>query len=304
MARGPLTTWVAALVVLASSARASAQGQPLPPLPPAAPPPPPPEGPAPSPPAPAPLPPLVGTPPATPPPPPPTGPVLVTVAPPESPNHAPHFSLWLGGRAGLLAYSGGLYINNQQTGAIETTGNFIRPGLGLELDVGARLAKRYVPYLALELGVAGAGHRFDSSTNASTVFFGVGFRYLAGDVDTIAFASDLSIGVRWFQVANASGTWTASGLEIFRLGLGAEVRVNSTFAMSPMITLSGGTLKDTSGNIAYAPNQGDGQAGPGTITQAGTFQPFAQNQNIPAWAYSSYYAIVIGCGAHVDLFGR
>jgi hypothetical protein len=230
--------------------------------------------------------------------------VIVYVAPPEPPVHAPHFSLWVGGRAGLLAYSGGLYVNNQETGAIETTGNFIRPGLGLELDVGARLAKRYIPYLALELDVAGAGHRFDSSTTASTLFLGVGFRYLMGDVDTVAFASDLSLGIRKFQVANASGTWTASGLEIFRLGLGAEIRVNNRFAVSPMVTLSGGTLTDTSGNISFAPNQGDGQSGPGTILPTGTFLPFAQNQNIPSGGQTSYYAVVVGCGGHVDFFGH
>ena len=297
MAASPKTTWTSALVVLASSSAAAAQGQPLPPLPPGeaapasapppAPPPPPPPPPA----------------PPGPPGPPPAPPVLVYVAP-EPPVHAPHFSLWVGGRASLLAYSGGLYVNNQQTGSIETTGNFVRPGLGLELDVGARLGKRYVPYLALELGVAGAGHRFDSSTSASTSFLGVGFRYLAGNVDAVAFASDLSIGIRKFQVANASGTWTASGLEIFRLGLGAEVRVNNYFAVSPMITLSGGTLTDTSGSISFAPNQGDGQTGPGTLLQSGAFLPFVQNQNIPSGAQTTYIAIVVGCGGHIDLFGH
>jgi hypothetical protein len=294
MAGRPKSTWMAALVVLASSREAVAQGQPLPPLPPT---PAPASAPTPTP-APAPTP----APPDAPPPAPP--PQVIFVAPPEPPVHAPHFSLWLGGRAGILAYSGGLYINNQQTGAIETTGNFIRPGLGLELDAGARLAKRYIPYLALELGVGGAGHRFDSSTTASTLFLGVGFRYLAGDVDTVAFASDLSLGVRKFQVANTSGTWTASGLEIFRLGLGAEIRVNNRFAVSPMITLSGGTLTDTRGNISFAPNQGDGQTGPGTTLQSGAFVPFVGNQNIPSGARTSYYAIVVGCGGHVDLLGR
>jgi len=290
MAIAPKSTWMAALVVLASSTDAGAQTEPLPPLPPAS--------------APAPAPSSAPAPPDAPSPPPGPPPVIVYVAPPEPPVHAPHFSLWVGGRAGLLAYSGGLYVNNQETGAIETTGNFIRPGLGLELDVGARLAKRYIPYLALELDVAGAGHRFDSSTTASTLFLGVGFRYLMGDVDTVAFASDLSLGIRKFQVANASGTWTASGLEIFRLGLGAEIRVNNRFAVSPMVTLSGGTLTDTSGNISFAPNQGDGQSGPGTILPTGTFLPFAQNQNIPSGGQTSYYAVVVGCGGHVDFFGH
>jgi hypothetical protein len=211
--------------------------------------------------------------------------------------HAPRFSLWVGGRAGLLAYSGGLYINNQNTGGIETIGNFVKPGLGVELDVGARLAKRYIPYLGLEWGLVGPGHRFDGSTTTTTAhtsFLGFGFRYLAGDVDTIAFASDLSFGVRTFSVTSGGSTWSVSGLEIFRLGLGAEVRVNNRFAVSPMVTLSGGTMTDTSGNVSFAPHQGDGQTGP----------PFTGNGNIPGWAQTTYYAVFIGCGGHVDFFGQ
>jgi hypothetical protein len=224
---------------------------------------------------------------------------------PEPPVRAPHYSFWLGGRAGLLAYSGALYINNQDTGAPETTGNFLQPGLGLELDAGARLGKRYIPYVGLEVGLARPGHRFDgTSTSAGSSFLGVGFRYLAGDVDTVSFASDLSIGMRAFTVSNASGTWSARGLEIFRLGLGAEIRISNRLAISPMITLSGGTLTDTSGNISFSPNQGDGMTGPGTVQPNGALLLFSNNQNIPSGAQTSYYAIVVGCGAHFDLFGK
>src|SRR5580704_18013205 len=136
------------------------------------------------------------------------------------PNRAPHNALWLGGRLGLLAYGGSLYVN-PSTGAEETTGNFIQPGAALEIDVGARLTRHYVPYAGLELGLAGAGRRFDGTgTRAGTTFAGVGFRYIAGDTDSVAFVSDLSFGFRWFQASNASGSWSAMGLEIFRLGLG------------------------------------------------------------------------------------
>lgn len=204
----------------------------------------------------------------------------------------------------MLAYGGGLYVNNEQKDSIETTGNFVRPGLGLEIDVGARLGRRYIPYLGVELGVTGAGRRFDQTTSASTGFYGVGFRYLAGDVDTVSFASDLSVGIRQFQVANATGTWTASGLEIFRLGLGAEIRVSTLFAVSPMVTLSGGTLTRTSGSISYAPGQGDGQTGPGTVLGSGVPLQFSQDTSIPSGAQTTYVSVVVGCGGHLDLFGR
>lgn len=269
--------------------RATAFAQGLPPLP--TPAETPPAAAQPSPPPPAPPPPPVEPAPLPPPPP------RVVFVELEPPVHTPPFSLWVGGRLGLLAYSGGLYINNQKTGGIETTGNFVTPGPGLEVDVGARLGKRYIPYFAFEWGLVAPGHRFEgatTSTTAQTRFIGGGFRYLAGDVDTVSFASDLSFGYRTFSVTSGGSTWTSSAVEIFRLGLGAEIRVHNHFAVSPMLTLSGGTMTDTSGNVSFAPNQGDGQKGP----------PFTGNGNIPGWAQTSYYAIFIGCGVHADLFGK
>jgi hypothetical protein len=222
---------------------------------------------------------------------------VVFVEPPQPPVHAPRFSLWLGGRLGLLAYSGGLYVNDANTGAIETTGNFVQPGLGLEVNAGARIEKRYMPYLAYELGLVKAGHRFEGATTpttAGTEFIGVGFRYLAGDVDGVSFASELSFGRRKVAVTSGSETWSISGLEIFRLGLGAEVRIDKIFELSPMLTISGGTLTDTSGNVRFAPGQGDGQQRP----------PFTGNGALPGWATTTYFAIFAGCGAHFDLFGK
>jgi hypothetical protein len=214
---------------------------------------------------------------------------------PEAPVHAPSFSLWVGGRLGVLAYWGSLYINNQATGATETTGNFVNPGLGLEVDVGARLAKRFVPYFGYEWGFVAPGHRFDgASATAHTAFYGGGFRYLAGDVDTVSFVSDLSFGFREFSVTSGSSTWTTRAFELFRLGLGAEIRISNLLAVSPMMTLTGGTASETSGNVSFGPNQGDGMTGP----------PFTGNAGIPGWAQTSYYAIFVGCGGHVDLFGK
>lgn len=211
------------------------------------------------------------------------------------PRRAPSNALWLGARLGLLAYGGGLYVADPNTGAVETTGNFIRPGAALELDVGARLARHYVPYFGVEFGLAGPGRRFDSTdTRTSTTFAGVGFRYVAGDINTVAFVSDLSFGVRRFQASSSAGTWSAWGVELFRVGLGAEIRVTNYFTLSPLITISGGALTDTSGSISFAPNQPDGQSGP----------PFTGDGTIPSYAQTSYYAVVLGCGAHFDLFGR
>jgi len=284
---------IGATLLFAGAAHAQEVLPPLP-APPAEPPPSPSPPAAASPAPPAPPPPAAPTPPPTPyayarP---PHGPAGVSAA---EPTHAPAYALWLGGSAGFLAYSGGLYINDPLSPAgVETTANFVRPGLALQADVGARLARRYIPYLTVEVGLVGAGRRFEGvPTNASTSFIGIGFRYLAGDVDSVSFASDISFGWRKFEVSNASGTWSASGFEIFRLGFGAEIRLSTRATVSPMLTLSGGTLTDTSGNIQFAPNQPDLQT-----------QPLFEGSPIPSAYQQTYFAVVLGCGVHVDLFGK
>jgi hypothetical protein len=213
------------------------------------------------------------------------------------PVHAPKYSFWLGGRLGLLAYGGGMYQDpadpTTNVGYDETTGNFVTNGLALEGNIGFRLARRYIPYFALELGLVGPGHRFQGTqTSAGTSFLGIGFRFLAGDVDSVSFASDISFGFRRFGVSNSSGSWSATGFEFLRLGLGAEVRVSTHFTVSPMLTVSGGTLTDTSGSISFAPNQGDGMTGTPDYVNHGQVAPGAQ---------TTYVSLVIGCGAHFDL---
>jgi hypothetical protein len=205
--------------------------------------------------------------------------------------HAPRYSLWLGGRLGVLAYGGTLYDT-------ETSGNFVGNGLAIEVDVGARIERRYIPYLALEIGLVPPGHRFDQTpATAGTSFVGAGVRLLAGDVDNVSFASELSFGFRKLQVSRSdtNESWSATGFEFLRIGLGADIRISTRFTLSPMLTVSGGTLTDTSGSISYGPNQGDGQTGtPGYVS----------NNQIPGNHQSNYEAFVIGCGAHFDLIGK
>jgi hypothetical protein len=226
-------------------------------------------------------------------------PAVVYIEPPR--KHAPEYSLWLGGRLGVIAYGGSFFDNGAITYATdgtpiignspETTGNLIRSGLApaLEIDAGARLGKRYIPYVGLELGLVGAGRRFDGgpSTTAGTSFIGVGFRYLAGDVNNASFASDISFGIRKVTLSNDSGQWSMTGLEIFRLGLGAEVRMSNHFTISPMITLSGGAMSDTDGHITFAD---------------GTHPAYQDGQSIGT--PHNYLVVTAGCGAHFDLFGN
>jgi hypothetical protein len=175
----------------------------------------------------------------------------------------------------------------------ETTGNFVRPGLAAEVDVGARLGYRYIPYVTYEQGFVGAGRRFDgTSTSAATHFFGLGFRYLAGNVHGVSFAGDVSLGRRDLELTGGGQTWRAWAWEIIRLGFGADIRLNSYVTLTPMLTLSGGTFTDTSGSIQFAANQADGLTGP------------AYSGRIPSSWRQSYSVLVLGCGAHVDLLGK
>jgi hypothetical protein len=212
-------------------------------------------------------------------------------------THAPRYALWIGGRLGVLAYGGGMFAE-RATGNTETTGNFVTPGAAIEVDVGARIERRYIPYLALELGLVGPGHRFDQTpASAGTSFAGIGIRYLSGDVHNVSFASELSFGFRKMQVSRSdtNETWSATAFEFLRLGLGAEIRLSTRLTLTPMASLSLGTLTDTSGSITYAPHQGDGLTGtPGYLNQG----------QIPGDAQRTYEAFVLGCGAYFDLFGR
>jgi hypothetical protein len=206
--------------------------------------------------------------------------------------HAPKFSLWVGGRAGFLGFGGNFFQNEFNEG--ETTGNYLKNGLSLGLDAGARLGKRYVPYIFLEHGFMGQGHRFEGSdTTSSADLLGVGFRYTAGDVDSAGFLTDLSIGIRTVTVRNATETYKMQSLEIFRLGLGAEIRISTLFVLSPMATLSGGAMSDTTGSITYsADGSHDGITKP-------LYENGKQIQN-----QRGYVVVGIHCGAHFDVFGK
>jgi hypothetical protein len=220
-------------------------------------------------------------------------PPAVVYIEPEPPTHAPKYALWLGGRLSLLGFGGNFYQN--EYGKPETTGNFAKSGPSLALDIGARLGKRYIPYLGLELSALAPGHRFDGRTDvtATSTFAGIGFRYVAGDVDSAGFLSDISFGVRTVTVAGGGETFKMSSLELFRLGLGAEIRLTTHFSISPLFMISGGVMTDTQGNITYGANGSkDGLVNP------------TYNSGLNIDQQATYLVVSIGCGAHFDLLGK
>ncbi|HEX7663531.1 MAG TPA: hypothetical protein VF407_03430, partial [Polyangiaceae bacterium] len=166
-------------------------------------------------------------------------------------------------------------------------------GLSFEVDVGARLGKRYIPYVAWEHAFLGAGHRFEGEdAKASSDYVGFGFRLLAGNVDNVSFLSELGIGFRTVTLANDTETFKMTSLEIARLGLGAEIRLSTLFTLTPIAKLSVGQMGDSSGGIGYGKNQGDQQTG--TTFYNGQIDAFPKN----------YVVVGLGCSANFDFFGK
>ena len=56
----------------------------------------------------------------------------------------------------------------------------------------------------------------------SAYFGGVGFRYLAGDVNSVSFAGDISLGLRVLELSDGQQTWRAWNWEWVRLGFGVD----------------------------------------------------------------------------------
>lgn len=219
-------------------------------------------------------------------------PARVEYVEPEMPTHAPKYSLYTGLRASYVGFGNAFFRN--ELGGSETTGAYVGNGLSLQLDVGARISRRYMPYVFFEHGFMSQGRRFEgSNASSSTEYMGIGFRYVSGDVDEVGFLTDIAIGKRSVTVKDGSQSYTMSGLEFFRLGLGAEIRITTLFSVSPMGFVSLGALTDTTGNIRYSPQ---GSADGLTSPRFANGRLLEENLN--------YVVLGIGAGGHFDIFGK
>jgi hypothetical protein len=214
----------------------------------------------------------------------------VQYEPPEPPTHAPKFSLWVGPRLTYQGFGFSFYRNDDNEHTAETTGNLIGNGVSTQIDVGARISHRYIPYIFYSHGFMLSGHRFDGASDASssTDFYGVGFRFLSGDVDTVAFLSDISIGRRVITLKNGSEKYEMSGFEFFNLALGAEIRIMTLLTIEPTVSISGGSLNDTKGSVTFAD---------------GFSHPRYQNGAVIDDS-RGYILLGAGIGGHFDVFGK
>jgi hypothetical protein len=156
-------------------------------------------------------------------------------------------------------------------------------GLALEGDVGARFARHYIVYGFWEHGWLGKGSDpswrlgthatdlppFGAQDSATTDYPGVGFRW-SSRPDSVGLVVDLGLGYRWFRERWSSGTkMDLQGFGEFRLGFGADIRINRAFSVSPLFMFSSGSFSDRQITLPGKPQQtlGNTYAGShGTIT--------------------------------------
>ncbi|WP_156865165.1 hypothetical protein [Pajaroellobacter abortibovis] len=194
-------------------------------------------------------------------------------APPPMLPRAPHYSIWVGVRPALVAYGGA--FSRDQEDRLETTGNFVNTGGGLQIDIGARVwTGQVVPFLFGEYHWLGVGRRFEGMADASAYdrVLGGGFRGVFGDIDRGGLILEYSIGHRVVGINQSNDKGKLSGFEFLRFGLGAEIRFTDLFTLSPLVSF-----------IAASMNQQEGQS-------------------IQSAPY--YYVLSVACGAHFDLFGK
>ena len=214
------------------------------------------------------------------------------------PTHAPRFSLYVGGRLSYMGF-GNAFFQDLNTGNSETTGRLVGNGASFQLDVGARLAKSWIPYLFLEHGLLAKGGYFEGTdAHASTTFYGGGLRHVSGDPDSVAFLQDLSVGMRSVSVSRGQEKLTLSTFEWVRLGLGAEIRLHTRFVISPLASISAGAMWDANGSVEYNFNQADAF---GAVGPARPRYSIAGRESVEF--PRPYVALMIGCGFHFDLLG-
>ncbi len=219
--------------------------------------------------------------------------------PPPPPPTSPRTAFWLGARVGYEAPIATAFTSG--TGEAYSERSLIGPGPTLEVDVGGRFGRRFLPYLYAStlLGSTGSasvvppalsisGNPVDPHaapvnarvSSASTTVLGVGLRHSFSSGD-LGFAVELVYGYRITRVTFADGSkLRADAAGEFKLGLGADIRLSPSFSLSPMVHFAIGSYSDVTIEGATIPEK-NAQLGSETHGYLG-----------------------FDLGGHFDLFGR
>jgi hypothetical protein len=224
------------------------------------------------------------------PPPPPT--LEAPAPPPLTPNYvAPKTAFWAGLRVSYFVPFGTLWFDGAYDGVGGLTyrrrlfSAYASPGPAAEVDLGARLGRRYNVFALWEHASLGTGNldpdSFGGQQRGATNLYGVGFRF-STQPDTVGFLLEIGVGYRTFDAYWADGTQLSLRDTFFdgRIGLGADIRVNKWLSLSPMVVFGGGAF--TSGEFS------------GPSVSGNAYTPFDQE--------GQYGTLALQLGAHADVF--
>jgi hypothetical protein len=167
----------------------------------------------------------------------------------------PDAAFWVGARAGLFVPYGGLYADQ----ALVTTPfqDVATAGPSLELDCGARFARRFIGYAFVDQAFLGRGNSaawtqpHGGQSSAATQSLGAGLRW-ESNPDTWGIVADVALGYRWFTADWENSTNVRmGGLGDVRVGLGATFRVAPNLLLTPMASVLTGAF--TSRTLNGAP---------------------------------------------------
>lgn len=207
----------------------------------------------------------------------------------------PDTALWLGVGAGWTFPFGDLWGTCRgvdsfgQCASVSAvrTRDYVAPGPALELDVGARLARHYNLYGLWEHSWLGSGSATSADrgqpAHADSDFFALGLR-VSTDPEQVGFMLDLAVGSRRMRAQWSDGTqlqFTEAPLET-RLGIGADVRLNDSWSLAPLLYLGVGSF----GKVQW-------------VNPDGTVQKATQPGDIAL----SHGWVGLQMAVHVDAFG-
>jgi hypothetical protein len=179
-------------------------------------------------------------------------------------------------RLGAFLPYGGLYT--EQTFVTTPFQHVATGGPALELDIGARFARRFVGYGYFEHVWLGRGqspawtNAHEGQQTVSTQAVGIGIRWISHP-EGIGFVADVGLSHRWFSARWADATTVRMhGFGDIRVGVGAHWSIARHWALVPMLTAYTG---------AFSERTLDGQ-------------PFGA-------ATSSYVAGALTLGAYLDI---
>jgi hypothetical protein len=185
-------------------------------------------------------------------PPPPSTVIYEPPLPPEPSNLVPETAFWAGARLSWFVPFGNLWVDafDSRAGLYyrrRLFEDYASSGPAFEFDAGVRLARRYTVFALMEHAFVGSGSLDDNAyggqSRGRTSLYGAAVRF-STEPSSFGLLLELGLGYREFRASWNDGTelsFTGGWLDA-RIGVGADVRVNKYFSLSPMLVFGGGTF--------------------------------------------------------------